>query len=94
MKIVVDLPEELTAKDKFYTDKEVRTIIKSVQNGTPLPERHGRLIDADALKQHIMAENNITELEYACCYDYGAYIEDAPTIIGAAEEGGKDDSTS
>ena len=22
MKIVVDLPEELTAKDKFYTDKE------------------------------------------------------------------------
>ena len=85
MKIVIDLPEELTAKDKFYTDKEVRTIIKSVQNGTPLPKHHGRLKDVDKIIDELKKWWREEELQD---------LMDAPTIIGADEEGGKDDSTS
>lgn len=35
-----------------YGDSFVRDLIRRIKNGTPLPEHHGRLIDADAIQKH------------------------------------------
>lgn len=56
MKLIIDIP-----KDKFnnrtlvnffgcYSDK----LDSVIYNGTPLPEHHGRLIDADDIEKHIV----------------------------------------
>lgn len=47
-------------------------------NSTPLPEHHGRLIDADALKKHKYHDNNRYENAVAV-----AQIDWAPTILEA-----------
>ena len=38
MQIVIDIPEELAKKEHWYTDKEIWTVIKAAQNGTPLDD--------------------------------------------------------
>lgn len=50
MQIVIDISEEIKAIiDKNGTNEIVtETLWQAVKNGTPLPEHHGRLIDADA----------------------------------------------
>jgi hypothetical protein len=50
----------------------------AVRNGTPLPKGHGRLIDADELKEHKYHDNHRYENAVAV-----AYIDWAPTIIEA-----------
>ena len=51
-------------------------LMENVQKGTPLPEHHGRLIDADAIQKYQIDT-----------YGQGLkIIDDAPTIIGAEEE--------
>ena len=37
MKLIIDIPEEL-AKKQWYTDKEIWTVIRTVWNGTPIPD--------------------------------------------------------
>jgi hypothetical protein len=54
----------------------------AVRNGTPLPKGHGRLIDADELKEHKYHDNHRYENAVAV-----AYIDWAPTIIEADKEG-------
>jgi len=57
MKIVIEIDDEQVLFDilnrgleaKSETDK---VIIDALYNGTPLPEHHGRLIDADALEEY------------------------------------------
>lgn len=50
MKIVIDIPEILYTKiQNGKADK--RTLETVILHGTPLPEGHGRLIDADVLKK-------------------------------------------
>ena len=84
MQIVIDIPE------KSYTDirriasvqmkRRFPTLEQIVANGTPLP-KHGRLIDADALKE--------CEQKWSCDYESDGYshvveirdIDNAPTII-------------
>jgi len=52
MKLIIDIPDHLykLLKD-FPSDSNETTIenvlMKAVENGTPLPKGHGRLIDAD-----------------------------------------------
>lgn len=81
MKLIIDIPEELTEKDHFYTEKEKWSIVDAVQNGIPLPDKHGRLIDGDELR----CENADfdTYNDYCLMFDE---IDNAPTIIEA--EGG------
>ena len=67
-------------------------VSNAILNGTPLPEHHGRLIDADALEQEmIIAEG---KAEGGCDYYMTdvidrakEYIIDAETIIPATKEG-------
>jgi hypothetical protein len=78
--IVIKIPEEEYQKyikmRPAYPDG-VFCLIKEIQNGTPLPEGHGRLIDADALLQKHQ--------------DFDAYpfpsitIHNAPTIIEGSD---------
>lgn len=63
MKLVIDIDEELTEKDHFYTEKEKWSIVDAVQNGTPLPKGHGDLKDADAFERRCMFDSNIEDMQ-------------------------------
>ena len=95
MQIVIDIPED---DYKFIKDiqdyisgrrsgRQIEyNIINAILNGTPLPKGHGRLIDADALKE--------CEQKWSCDYEPDGYshvveirdIDDEPTIIEADKE--------
>ena len=36
MKLIIDIDKELANKEHWYTDKEIWTVIKAAQNGTPI----------------------------------------------------------
>lgn len=82
MKIVIDIHEE---DWEFIKESDgcrwSRAIIEGVINGTPLPEHHGRLIDAD----EIQFENTEfdTYSDYSRAFDA---IDQADTIIEADKE--------
>lgn len=51
MQIVIDIDEEVFNSVKMgmrYTD-DVKNIMAQIENSTPLPKGHGRLIDANVL---------------------------------------------
>lgn len=54
MQFVIDIPEGVDVIVERNKPNEVISEIlwQAVKNGTPLPERHGRLIDADELKKN------------------------------------------
>ncbi len=98
MKLIIDISEEDYKECKFRKDllslggeptdltfnMRMETLIA---NGTPLPEGHGRLIDADAYREKIFRkfpcndrdDSNIRRLTEMA-------ISDAPTIIEADKE--------
>lgn len=81
MQIVIDIPEEeyqnyLKMRPSY--PEGVFCYIKAIQNGTPLPKGHGRLIDADALKDEWKEGFHRKMVE--------AIMDDAPTIIEADKE--------
>lgn len=80
MQIVIDIDEDLYdhIKNSYILCSGMRTgksfiavIFNAIANGTPLPKRHGDLIDRNELKKVI------NQFE---CYDQ---VLDAPTIIEA-----------
>ena len=82
MEIVIDINEhiyeQIMADSKVYVlDNEIDRILieNAIYNGTPLPEHHGRLIDADAI-QKCQIDNYGQELKI---------IDNAPTIIEGSE---------
>ena len=81
MTIIIDIPEDDYKLACNYPDALIACYAHYIKAGVSLPEKHGRLIDADAL-------------EPDCDYDDGAYwgvsvtqIENASTIIEAEEQG-------
>ena len=54
---------------------------KTIGKAVPVPEPHGRLIDADALKTDIEEWGGIGKSRALEC------IDDAPTVIPASKEG-------
>ena len=87
MQIIIDIPEDVykrTVSHREFKDlNDCVTTIKALENGTPLPKGHGRLIDADVLIDSL----GISDRDIYC----EDVIEDAPTIIKAdkaeSEEG-------
>lgn len=80
MKLVIDIDEEIY-KDIMIHNREMREGGKSayyfeelIQNGTPLPKGHGRLIDAD-----YKVSSDGRTIDTVCGYM-------APTIIEADKE--------
>jgi len=80
MQIVIDIPKEEYEYLKAHHSHEV-FYGDAIANGTPLPEHHGRLIDADTLDECKEMMNTIMgECKYAVRMDD---IRNAPTIIEA-----------
>ena len=85
MEIVIKIPEELYKQitvEKLYFLEDGENLCTAVENGTPLPKVHGRLIDGDKLE---------LDTEWDDYYDgFTSYsemqIKEAPTIIEADKE--------
>jgi len=79
MKIVIEIPDKVYTYiqrewEEYDFDSVLNHLINGIKNGTPLPEHHGRLIDADELLDtNIDTFSQQTELK----------IKFAPTIIEA-----------
>lgn len=83
IELVIRIPEDEyqnilhTGEASFYT-------VNAIEAGRPLPKGHGRLIDADALKETFIEPNS-----YLKCNEKGLWcftgkeIRNAPTIIEA-----------
>ena len=101
MKLIIDIPEEtyknVQIHGTYLNPRDKGNLEKALKNGTPLPKRHGRLIDADAC---------IGELAKAIPYFIidstdNSYVEglnrarieidDSPTIIEADMRGETDE---
>lgn len=79
MHIVINISEKVYKRMKLLralsSDNEC---LKYILEGTPLPKGHGRLIDADKLKEDV----GYTGYNY----DFQNCLDDAPTIIEADQE--------
>ena len=80
MQMLIDIPKEtyeaLMINQYCGSKSELENIIV---NGTPLPEHHGRLIDADDIRV-IELEDSLHIIRHEKGDDIDVYI-DAPTII-------------
>ena len=59
IELVIKIPKKLACEgfERPFTEEEKNILIKAIGNGTPLPEGHGRLIDANYLKDVILLHN-------------------------------------
>lgn len=83
MKIVIDISEEVykdIIKNGFIYDEDGEEISHAIINGTPLPEHHGRLIDADAFIER--TEKIYKQTGYVLMADD---VEEEPTIIEGSD---------
>lgn len=90
MKLVIDIPEDVYKRTVFYREfknlNDCVTTIKALENCTPLPKGHGRLIDADDVKENhrrwigYLDEDMIARLNIAI-------DKHVPTIIEADKDG-------
>lgn len=82
MQIVIDIDEELYKKIKkncYIYEEEVESVALSIIGGTKLPKGHGRLIDADRLREE-MEKDVRRAMSFVDLIDF---VWLAPTIIEA-----------
>lgn len=94
MKVVIDISKKryneikerniITCGETFAKD-----LVRRIRNGTPLPEHHGRLIDADALEYTCNADEcgmltGCNHCQYHIVTEHE--IDNAPAIIEADKE--------
>lgn len=98
MKIVIDIPEEVKNKideNLNACDLDIYDcVMVATKHGTPLPEHHGRLIDADVFEKRLMDARSYYIGEKADDFDlrFAAGLKsaaerlvDAPTIIEGSD---------
>lgn len=101
MKMVIDISEDMykeicPIEYSVYVLSSVKNkqlfyqLIYAIQNGTPLPEHHGRLIDADKVLDDIVKQNPefVSETEKHKRYARLVYfwkVKNAPTIVEGSE---------
>ena len=91
MQIVIEVDENIytrlfdNGEDYTIVNDDLFALAKAIRKGTPLPEHHGRLIDADFIKE-LGAECIAARWDDNELYALGA-IDEIPTIIPATEEG-------
>lgn len=69
-----------------YAIDDLFTIANSIRNGTPLPEHHGRLIDADAFQKYCFDKNFDKRLSEEGLAIINMFLEFQPTVIEGSEE--------
>lgn len=80
MQIVIDIPEEEYKRWKEDGEIDALIVRDALQNGTPLPKGHGRLIDADSMIADILTVNP----QFESMIEWCAQVTNAqPTIIEA-----------
>lgn len=80
MKLIIDISEEEykeVLEDTYSGTPYENKIFTIIANGTPLPKGHGRLIDADELKE---AMNEHTDYKGYLVCDPEEIIDLAPTV--------------
>lgn len=85
MQIVIDIDDVIykdAVNSRVLFDEYVTEVAIAIIDGTPLPERHGRLIDADDIA--LIDEEFYVPSDY---YVAESAINDAPTIIEGSESG-------
>jgi hypothetical protein len=83
IELVIKIPEKAynaLTHSEFDANLVVDEMRKAIANGIPLPEHHGRLIDADDLYEKSRLCH--TEEDGTACVEWRE-INDAPTIIEA-----------
>lgn len=90
MKIVIEIPKEYYEALKEMSDETLSIIDRAIiKYGTPLPEHHGRLIDADALKNkiHYVPLAPILQDDYVTYRSviFADVLDMLPTIIEGSE---------
>lgn len=86
MQIVIDIDDNLYTRlfdNGIDNYDDAVDMVKAIRKGTPLPKRHGRLIDADAFNEELDNLDYDTYNDYSNTFDW---IEEAPTIIEADKE--------
>ena len=88
MQIVINMPEEQYKRICNHTDGiyDGISLLTIVENGTPLPKGHGRLIDADELYGNFIDGTEGYDCNTWSRIEIGDIIEDTPTIIESKPE--------
>lgn len=97
MEIVIDIDENVFTRlfdngteDYEIVNDDLFAIAKSIRKGTPLPKKHGRLIDGDKVLDEIEKQYPASASEtekhkrYARLVYYWA-VKNAPTIIEGSD---------
>lgn len=73
IELVIKIPKEIYKASQIIDVKHEDVIqipLEVIANGTPLPKWHGKIIDADKLKQKIeMADDDIMEEDWYKLYE-------------------------
>ena len=87
MQIVIEIPEEeyKYIKEIYEHSHTVEATYSYIYHGTPLPEHHGRLIDADELYGDFIDGTEGYDCNTWNRIEIGDIIEDAPTIIEGSD---------
>ena len=90
MQIVIDVPEEEYNLIKIKSETNIGGVSSEAErviaNGTPLPKGHGRLIDADKLKERCLFMSNDDTAIEGMEYVTKGMIENAHAVIEADKE--------
>ena len=86
MKVVIDISENDYWLACNHPDALISVYAHYIKKGIPLPEKHGRLVDADALiaKYGDWYTEEGTETGFIGTLEM--LIKDAPTVVGAEGE--------
>ena len=88
MKIVIDIDENLYTRlfdNGVDNYDDAVDMAKAIRKGTPLPEKHGRLIDADELYGDFIDGTEGYDCNTWNRIEIGDIIENAPTIIEGSD---------
>ena len=95
MKLMIELPDDAYNELKerncngWLTSKEIECMHKAIVNGTPLPNGHGRLIDADKLDRIMYhkafeTDSDMQKWDSGCWIRYKMFensMKEVPTIV-------------
>lgn len=80
VELVIKIPKssyEATCNG-YMLPPDVDNVVNAIKDGKPLPQHHGRLIDADDLKHELIDKEWITDYDGDGLEDI---VNEAPTII-------------